>query len=51
MMLICSCCRFKQVALEVAVREKSCATFLSIVGHREAFHGLGVQDVSEFNSD
>jgi hypothetical protein len=25
--------------------------FLSTVKHREAFHGLGVQDVAEFNSD
>jgi hypothetical protein len=25
--------------------------FLSAVWHKEAFHGLGVQDVAEFDSD
>jgi hypothetical protein len=26
------------------------STFLSVVRHEEAFHGLGAQDVTEFDS-
>jgi hypothetical protein len=49
-MLTCSFCRFTQAALEPASREKLHATFLTAVGHREAFHGLRVQDIAEFDS-
>jgi hypothetical protein len=50
MMLTCSFCRFTQAALELASGRNGVA-FLSAVWHKEAFHGLGVQDVSEFDSD
>jgi hypothetical protein len=32
-------------------REKWCTAFLNTAGHKEVSHGLGVQDVSEFDSD
>jgi hypothetical protein len=51
MLFIYSFCRFTQAALELADREKWHGTFLSTVGSREAFYGLGVQDVADFNSD
>jgi hypothetical protein len=38
-------------SFELAGREKWHAAFLSKVGHRKAFHGLGVLDVTEFNSN
>jgi hypothetical protein len=42
-----------QAALEPAVREKQLCFFFSVVlpPHWEAFHRLGVQDVTEFDSD
>jgi hypothetical protein len=48
-----------QAALKLVVREKWFATFLkvdtgtefSVVGRRETFHMLGVQDVAELNSN
>jgi hypothetical protein len=32
-------------------REKQPTTFFTVMCHREAFHGLEVQDITEFNSD
>jgi hypothetical protein len=43
-------CSFTQATLELAGREKWPA-FFSMVQCREAFHGLEVQDVVEFDSD
>jgi hypothetical protein len=43
-------CSFIQAALEPAKGGKWCCCFQCSVG-REAFHGLGVQDVAEFDSD
>jgi hypothetical protein len=37
--------------LEPAGREKWCAASPSTAQLREAFYGLGVQDVTEFDSD
>jgi hypothetical protein len=42
--------RFKQATLELAGREKWPAFFSAVQG-REAFHGLRVQDITEFDSD
>jgi hypothetical protein len=50
-MFACSFCRFVQAALEPAGREKWHTAPLCMAGHRETFHGLGVQDVVEFDSD
>jgi hypothetical protein len=52
-------CRYTRVALKLAGGEKCMLLFLkqtlpgngfSVVGNREVFHGLGVQDVTEFDS-
>jgi uncharacterized protein (UPF0179 family) len=51
MLLTCLLCRVVQAALELAHGEKWYATFVSMAGNREAFHGLGVQDVREFDSE
>jgi hypothetical protein len=37
--------------VSVFLRQTLTGTGFSMVGRREAFHGLGVQDVIEFNSD
>jgi hypothetical protein len=37
--------------LELAIGEKWCAAFLNLVGHKETFHGVGIQDIAEFASD
>jgi hypothetical protein len=50
-MFTCSFCRFTQAALEPASGQKWHAASLGAVKHREAVHGLGVQDVTDFNSD
>jgi hypothetical protein len=52
MLLICSFCRFMEVALEPASGEKWCAAFLSLgrERHKEVFHEVGVQDVIKFDS-
>jgi hypothetical protein len=50
-MLTCSFCRCTEAALELAGREKWCATSLSVAQCGEAFYGLGVQDVAKFDSD
>jgi hypothetical protein len=40
-----------QAALELASGEKWLHFFFSAARNKEAFHGLGVQDVTEFDSD
>jgi hypothetical protein len=49
-MLTSSFCNFTQAAFE-PVAGRNGATFFSTAQHREAFYGLGVQDVAEFDSD
>jgi hypothetical protein len=45
-------CSLIQAALEPAGGENwLCFFFFSVAWHREAFHGLGVQDGMEFDSD
>jgi hypothetical protein len=51
MMLTCLFCRFIQTALEPVSRERNGFSFLSVAQHKKVFHGLGVQDVAEFDSD
>jgi hypothetical protein len=43
-------CSFTEATLELA-NGKRWPTFLSAAWHRAAFHGLGIQDVTEFDSD
>jgi hypothetical protein len=46
-MLTCNFCSFSQAGLELAVEEK----WFPSEWHKEAFHGVGVQDVTGFDSD
>jgi hypothetical protein len=50
-MFTCSFYRFTQAALELAGREEMAPPFSVQPNIREAFHRLGVQDVTEFDSD
>jgi hypothetical protein len=50
-MLNCSFCSFMQAALEPAGGEKWLCFFFSVMQPREAFCGLRVQNVTEFDSD
>jgi hypothetical protein len=50
-MLSCLFCRFMQAALELDGGEKWHAASFSVAWCRETFRELGVQDVTEFNSD
>jgi hypothetical protein len=52
MILTCLSCSFIQAALEPAGREKWLCFFFRVAWWcKEAFPGLGVQDVAEFDFD
>jgi hypothetical protein len=37
--------------MQIHAAGRNCATFFSVPWLKKAFHGLGVQDVAEFDSD
>jgi hypothetical protein len=51
MMLTCSFCGFTQAALESTEKLLGFFFFFSEAQHREAFHGLRIQGVTEFDDD
>jgi hypothetical protein len=48
---LCMMCDAHLFVMQIHAAGRNCATFFSVPWLKKAFHGLGVQDVAEFDSD